>query len=202
MATTAPDISCVPRSIVEPYHERLLELTSIIGRRLPVLHRIALQRLNNVADAEDAVQDALLAAYTHVRQFRGQAQLSTWLTSIVINSARMKLRQRQRRMLIQLEGKAQEHDKFSFSESLADCRPDPEQVCRHRELSQLLDRSFRRLSPTLRRTLQLRTVQGLSIRETAQLLEVPVGTVKAQLARSRRKLREMLRMAPTVDQIH
>lgn len=180
--------------MVQLYHERLLELTSIIGRRLPVFHRIAQRCLNNVADAEDAVQDALLAAYTHVGQFRGQAQLSTWLTSIVINSARMKLRGRQRRMLIQLEGQEQEHDEFSLSKRLTDCRPDPEEIYRHRELSQLLGRSLRRLSPAMRRTFQLRTEQGLSIRETAHLLEVPVGTVKAQLARARTKLKEAMRI--------
>ena len=167
MATTTTNIDCARNSMVQPCHERLLELTSIIGRRLPVFHRIALRSLNNVADFEDAVQDALLAAYTHVEQFRGQAQLSTWLTSIVINSARMKLRRRQRRMLIQLEGQEQEHDEFSISKRLTDCRPDPEEVYRHRELSQLLDRSLRRLTPAMRRTFQLRAVQGLSIRETA-----------------------------------
>lgn len=194
MATTATDINCAQRTMVEPYHERLLELTSIIGRRLPVFQRIALRRLNNVADAEDAVQDALLAAYTHVRQFRGQAQLSTWLTTIVINSARLKLRRRQVRMHIQLEGPEQEHDESPLSARLSDCRPDPEKVYRHRELSQLLDRSVCRLSPTMRRTFQLRTVQGLSIRETAHLMDVPVGTVKARLARARRKLKEMMQI--------
>jgi RNA polymerase sigma-70 factor, ECF subfamily len=191
MATTAPDINSARRSPVEPYHETLLELTSVIDRKLPVFNRIALRRLNNVADAEDAVQDALLAAYTHLRQFRSQAQLSTWLTSIVINSARMKLRGRQRRILFQ-QGE-QEHDESALSENLTDCRPNPEQVCRHRELSQLVDRSVRRLSPSMRRTLQLRTMQGLSTRETAHRLEVPIGTVKAQLARARRKLKEMMR---------
>src|SRR5215831_21246809 len=127
MATTAPNINCAPGAMIEPYQERLRELTTIISSRLPIFQRIALRKLNNVADAEDAVQDALLAAYTHVRQFRGQAQLSTWLTAIVINSVRMKLRRRQRRMLIQLEGNEREHDESSLSEALTDCRPDPEE---------------------------------------------------------------------------
>lgn len=194
MATTTADINFAQAGMGEPYHERLLELTDIIGRRLPVFHRIAQRKLNNAADAEDAVQDALLAAYTHVRQFRGQAQLSTWLTAIVINSVRMKLRRRQRRMLVELEGHEQEHDESSFSESLADDRPDPEEVYRDRELSQLLDRSVRRLSPRMRRTFQLRTAQGLSLRETADTLRVPVGTVKTHLARGRKKLREMMQI--------
>ena len=193
MATTTPDINCAGGALVDAFQDRLVELTNIMLRRLPILRRIAQQRLNNVADAEDAVQDALLAAYTHVRQFRGQAQLSTWLTSIVINSARMKVRRQRRRMHI-VDGLEQGDEQPSLAESLADHRPDPEQVYRRRELSEMLDRSFRRLSPTTRRTLQLRTVQGLTIRETAQFLGVPVGTVKAQLARARRKLQEMMRL--------
>ena len=194
MATTAADIHCACSPMIDPYNESLLELTSVVRRRLPLFHRIAMRRLNNVADAEDAVQDALLAAYTHVRQFRGQAQLSTWLTSIVINSARMNLRRRQRRALRQLDGQEQESDEPPLLESLADFRPNPEQACRHLELSKLLDRSFRRLSPTMQRTLRLRTVQGLSIRETANRLEVPAGTVKAQLARARKKLKQMMQV--------
>src|SRR5215831_12138657 len=145
MATTAPNINCAPGAMIEPYQERLRELTTIISSRLPIFQRIALRKLNNVADAEDAVQDALLAAYTHIRQFRNQAQLSTWLTSIVINSARMKMRGRQRRMVVQVGG--QEHDQSLLLESLRDYGPDPEQACRHRELSQFLNRSVRRLSP-------------------------------------------------------
>lgn len=193
MATLAPDINCARGAMVEGYHERLLELTNIVGRRLPVFQRIALRKLNNVADAEDAVQDALLAAYTHLRQFRGQAQLSTWLTAIVINSVRMKLRRRQGRILIPLEGHEQEREEASaLSESLTDRRPDPEEVYRHRELSQLLHRSVRRLSPTMRRTVQLRTVHGLSTRETADRLKVPIGTVKTHLARARKRLKELV----------
>lgn len=192
MARTAPDINDESRASSGLHHQELPELTSAIGSRLPTFHRIALRQLNNVADAEDSVQDALLAAWTHARQFRGQAQLSTWLTSIVINSARMKLRGRQRRMRRQVTGPQDARDEASFLESFTDLRPGPEEVYRHRELLQLLNRSLRRLSPAMRRTLQLHSVEGMSNRETAHLLEVPVSTVKTQLARARRKLREMM----------
>jgi DNA-directed RNA polymerase specialized sigma24 family protein len=59
--------------------------------------RSAFRYLGNAADAEDAVQDALLSAYKHLSEFRGQARISTWLSAIVIDSARMQLRRRQRR---------------------------------------------------------------------------------------------------------
>jgi RNA polymerase sigma-70 factor (ECF subfamily) len=153
---------------------------------------MALRGLGNVEDAEDAVQDALLSALTHVDQFRGQAQTSTWLTAILINSVRMKLRQRPRRVHIPLDEKDLEEDELSFSQVVPDHRSGPEDICRWWELRDLLFRLMKRLSPTLRRTFQLRAVDGLSIRETAQLLGVPHGTVKARVARARARLKQMV----------
>ena len=69
---------------------------------LPLLYRTAYRYLGNAADAEDAVQDALLSAYKHLDQFRGQAQMSTWLVAIVSNCARMQLRRRPRQIHVSL----------------------------------------------------------------------------------------------------
>jgi RNA polymerase sigma-70 factor (ECF subfamily) len=66
----------------------------ILSTGLPSLYRNAHRLLGNSADAEDAVQDALLAAHTHLDQFKGQAQMSSWLTAILLNCARMQLRMR------------------------------------------------------------------------------------------------------------
>src|SRR5437879_2700768 len=81
----------------------------------------------------------------------------------------------------------------SVSERLADRRPNPEDEYRKSELSTRLTHLHSQLSPTLRRTFQLRDVDGLSIRETAQILGVPTGTVKAQSAQGRQKLKELMR---------
>src|SRR5260370_33881052 len=70
------------------------ELDCVVSRYLPMFYKRALRFLGNVPDAEDAVQDALLSAYIHLGQFRGQAQLSTWLMTIVTNAALMQLRRR------------------------------------------------------------------------------------------------------------
>src|SRR6201987_6442388 len=70
------------------------EMNDVLSRYLPRFYRSAYRQLGNEADAEDAVQDALLAGYKHLDQFKGQAQMSTWLTSIVVNCARMQLRRR------------------------------------------------------------------------------------------------------------
>jgi len=69
-------------------------LQNVLPNCLPSLYRRAFRLLRNAADAEDAVQDALLAAYTHMDQFRGRSQMSTWLSAIVHNWARMQMRKR------------------------------------------------------------------------------------------------------------
>jgi RNA polymerase sigma-70 factor (ECF subfamily) len=176
-----------------PSDERAVQqLEQILASGLPSLHRRAYRILGNAADAEDAVQDALLAAYTHLDQFRGQAQISTWLTTIVLNCARLQIRRRLRHVHVSLDEHPADLPLVSVSERLADHRPNPEDECRESELSARLTHLHSYLSPTLRRTFQLRDVDGLSIRETARILGVPTGTVKAQLTRARKQLKELM----------
>jgi RNA polymerase sigma-70 factor (ECF subfamily) len=169
------------------------QLEQILSSGLHPLYRRAYRLLGNAADAEDAVQDGLLAAYTHLNQFRGQSQVSTWLTTIVLNCARLQLRRRPRHLPVSLDESTGELQPVSVSERLADHRPNPEDECRESELSARLTQLHSQLSPTLRRTFQLRDVDGLSIRETARILGVPTGTVKAQSARARKRLKELMR---------
>jgi RNA polymerase sigma-70 factor (ECF subfamily) len=168
------------------------QLEQILTGGLPPLYRRAYRILGNAADAEDAVQDALLAAYTHLHQFRGQAQISTWVTAILLNSARMQLRRRLRHVHVALEESVEELQSFPL-ERLADHRPTPEREFIESDLKTRLSDLHTQLSPTLRRTFQLRDVEGRSIRETARILGVPTGTVKAQSARARKRLKELMR---------
>jgi RNA polymerase sigma-70 factor (ECF subfamily) len=168
------------------------QLEQILTSGLPPLYRRAYRILGNAADAEDAVQDAFLAAYTHLHQFRGQAQISTWLTTIMLNCARLQLRRRAKHVQVSLDESGGPQT-VSVSERLADHRPSPEDEYRESELNTRLTHLHSQLSPTLRRTFQLRDVDGLSIRETARILGVPTGTVKAQSARARKKLKELIR---------
>jgi len=174
---------------------RVQEMSDILSRRLPSLHRNACRYLGNAADAEDAVQDALLSAYKHLNQFKGEAQMSTWLTSIVTNCARMQLRRRPRQTQMSLDelfGEKQEH---TVSEILAHPGPSPEDECRNAELHGHIQRCVEQLSPCLRKAFQLRDVHGLTTSEAAHILGVPDGTLKAQLARARAKLRRQMRRA-------
>ena len=167
----------------------------ILSSGMPSLYRGAYRFLGNAADAEDAVQDGLLAAYTHLDQFRGQSKMSTWLTAIVHNSARMQLRRRLRHVHVSLNepiGETQEH---SASQRLSDHRPSPEDQYQNNEVGKRLAHFQTHLTPTLQKAFQLRDIDGLSIRETARILGVPHGTVKAQSARARRRITDLMRRA-------
>jgi RNA polymerase sigma-70 factor, ECF subfamily len=174
------------------FAERVQEFDNIVARYLPMFYKRAFHFLGNSADAEDAVQEALLSAYRHLDQFRGQARLSTWLVTIVTNAARMQLRRRCNGYL----SLDQEHgeDGSTFWELLPDGKPSPEEVCSTAEGLNRLVEGVKQLSPKLRRALRLRDIDGLTTKEAALVLGVPQGTVKAQLARARAKLREIVRV--------
>jgi RNA polymerase sigma-70 factor (ECF subfamily) len=179
----------------QAHGERAQELNSIVFRYLPMFYKRAFRFLGNAPDAEDAVQEALLSAYRHLGQFRGQAQLSTWLTTIVTNAARLQLRRRRRASFSSLD---EEHgeDGLTFSERLPDSKPGPEEVCSTAEARDRLVEGVKQLSPELRRTFQLRDIDGLTTKEAARVLGVPEGTVKARLARARARLAGIIKVMP------
>ena len=191
MATIAIDMQG-QEVAVQSHQDKVQQLTDVIVRHLVPFRRVALRFLGNIADAEDAVQDAFLSAYTHLDQFGGQAKMSTWVTAIVINAARMKLRHRRPQAQISLDETHGEQN-LLLEEMLPDHQPNPEEICRRRELAERIADATTQLSPTLRKTFQVRDLDGLSISETADLLGVPRGTVKAQLARGRVRLKEIVR---------
>ena len=188
MGTAVADFEGAPEALAHHHQSGVEELTNIFVDRWQSLYRIAMRQLENVADAEDAVQDAFLSAYKHLDQFKRQARMSTWVTTIVINSARMKLRRRPRNVHVALSDQTEDHDSKQVLEMLRDHRPNPEEVSQRNELAEQAEGFTILMSPTLRRTFHLRAMRGLSIRDTAKILGVPNGTVKAQTARARAKL--------------
>lgn len=156
------------------------------------LYRSAFRYLGNSADAEDAVQDALLSACKHLGQFRGQTQMSTWLTAIVVNSARMQLRKRRRQNNVSLDEIPRTQDPCSLSERLSDGALSPEEMCRRTQLAERVLELAGQLPPPLRTPFQMRELDGLTIRETADMLGITGGAVKARTARARTKLRRLI----------
>jgi RNA polymerase sigma-70 factor (ECF subfamily) len=176
------------------FAEYLTDFEGVISSYSPVLFRVALRRLRNVEDAEDAVQDALLSAYKHIGQFEGRARLSTWLTSIVTNTAGMKLRQHLRRETVSLD-QNQERDGAKLANELRDVRPNPEAICAQTEMDETLHQALAHLPPKLRDAIQMRDLDGFSTRETANALRISTNALKSRLTRGRANLSLLLNEA-------
>jgi RNA polymerase sigma-70 factor (ECF subfamily) len=171
------------------------EMEDVIARYLPLLCRRAYRYLGDADNSEDAVQDALLSAYKHLDQFQGKAKMTTWLTSIVTNSALTQLRRRPRRPHLSLEERFTVEQEYRVSDRLADTKPSPENECIKSELHAYLMQFVTELPPMLRHAIQLRDLDGLTTSEAAHILGVPEGTVKARLSRARSKLKRLMREA-------
>lgn len=172
--------------------QRRKELEKILSQSLPRFRSIALRSLRNPDDAEDAVQEAMLSALKHIGQFDGRAQLSTWLTTIVINAARMEVRRRVRHPMQAID-EAQKEGQLPITELLHDPRPSPEQTLEQSEQRKLLDKLITCLPRSQQATLRLHQQDDFSIKMASEKLGMPQGTVKAQLTRGRAKIRERLR---------
>ena len=177
--------------------ERLREFDNILLQALPRFRRIAMRWLRDPEDAEDAVQDAMLSAFRHIARFDGRSKMSTWLTAIVLNAVRMRLRRYSRRPTLSLDHSPQD-DQWSLADVLADPRPTPEQVLEQGQLRELVSQWSGSLPASQRAALRLRIDEDLSIREAAAALSVPQGTVKARLARGRARLIERFHKATAV----
>lgn len=169
------------------------EFQNAVSRYLPFFYRRAYRYVGNPHDAEDAVQDALLSAYKNLDQFKEKAKLTTWLTSIVTNSALTQLRKRPRQSHLFLDQRLGEDQDHSVANSLADGRPSPERECIRLELHGHLMQFVAELSPSLRQAIQLRDLDGLTTSEAARILGVPEGTLKARVSRGRSKLKRLMR---------
>lgn len=164
-----------------------------VSRYLPALYKRAYRYVEDPHDAEDAVQDALLSAYKHLHQFKGTAKMTTWLTTIVTNSALTQLRLRSRHPHVSLHDKLNEDNDYFLSDTLPETRPSPEDECASSESRGFLTQFLSELSPALRRAIQLRYMDGLTIREAADVLGVSQATVKSNVSRARSKLKRMMR---------
>lgn len=156
------------------------------------LFRTARAILKDDSAAEDALQEAWVAAWRNLARFRGEAGLSTWLTRIVVNQALQTLRRtRPDRVVVALDG---HDDEPSALESIADPAPRtmPEKAMQQAEIRQLIERKIDELPEAFRAVFMLREVEELSVEETAACLDIPEATVRTRLFRARARLRESI----------
>jgi RNA polymerase sigma-70 factor, ECF subfamily len=159
------------------------------------LCQTALRLLGNREDAEDALQEGMLAAYRNLRHFEGGSQFSTWLTRIVINAALMRRRSRRTRAAVSLDECGRE-EQLPAVERLLAHGPSPEEIYAGYELSERLHKSLEGLSPILRRAFELCAIAGFTADEAAKALGVSRNTLKVRLLRARQQLATRLGGGP------
>lgn len=142
-------------------------------------------------EARDLTQDTFLSALKAIKNFRGDADLKTWLYRIAVNESRNRFRwwkRRNKSSIVSLDAE----NVFGQTSEVADLGENPEAATLRRERERALRQALSELSPNFREVIVLRDIEGLSYEEVAAALETNVGTVKSRIARGREELRKKL----------
>lgn len=164
----------------------------LVGRHQSRIQAIASRFTRIPEDAEDIAQQSFQKAFIHLRQFEGNSAFSTWLTRITINEALMWLRKKRSALEVPMEESASDNGD-TFVPDFADPGPSPEDSYSQREWKQILSCAMNHLTPAIRTAVELRDLGELSTDETAGIMRLSTGAVKARLFHGRRKLRALLK---------
>ena len=159
---------------------------AIYDRFEEMVYRLALRMSGDPEEAADCAQEVFLRVHRHLRSFRGQSSLKTWVFRIAINCCRSRLKRRSRKRRVFVSVHEERIDSFE------DGRRDPEERALERDMARRLERLLVQVKPHYREAVVLRDLQGLSYREIATVLRVRVGTVRSRIARGREQLRRLL----------
>ena len=155
---------------------------------------VAFRITRNREDAQDVVQQAFHKAFIHLDRFQEKSSFSTWLTRIVINEGLMCLRKNRSRREISLDDVKSESEEL-FPPEIPDQAKDPAEIYEQRENERVLCEALNQLSTEFRTVVCLR-LEERTVGETAEILGLGVGTLKARLSRARQKLRVLLTRSP------
>ena len=167
------------------------EFAHLVEEYSPMIYRLGLKMLNNPQDAEDILQETFIKAYRHIGNFDGRSSISTWLYRIATNEALMLLR-RKRPDAISFESPSSKETEPQEPLQIVDWCCLPEQEYLTSEGRARLTEAMERLPTSMRVVFLLRDIEGLSTRETAQVLDISEMAVKTRLSRARLRLREDL----------
>jgi RNA polymerase sigma-70 factor (ECF subfamily) len=164
-------------------------LETLLVRYQPQLYRFGLRMCGNENDAGDVAQESLISMARSLRDFRGDASVSSWLYTI---ARRFCIKKRRRSKFAPAREESLDAPGIDAAQRLADPAPSPEQAATNRELQHALTLAIDRLEPAQREALVLRDIEGLSAAEVARVLGVSVDAVKSRLHRARVAVRQAL----------
>jgi RNA polymerase sigma-70 factor (ECF subfamily) len=162
---------------------------ALMRRNNQRLYRLARGFLRDDLEAEEAVHDGYVSAFTHLDGFRGGSSLATWLARIVSNEALARLRRRRPTVDI-----GEMSETLSATDSLltSTAEPTPEQAIARQEIRSAIEKAVDELPPYFRSVFVLRAIEQMSVEETASCLGIPGDTVKTRFHRANKLLRQAL----------
>jgi len=169
----------------------MAEFARLVDAYSTQIYRLALKMLSDEQDAEDVLQNTFMKALQSIEKFEGRSSLSTWLYRIAVNEALMMLR-RQRPTISVAMDYEDDDDDLQHPTQFTDWCCLPEQDLLSEEARVHLDQAIRQLPEKLKVVFLLRDIEGLSIRETSEALDLTETAVKTRLLRARLNLREQL----------
>lgn len=156
----------------------------LVRRHQKAIFNLVYRLLGDYDEAAEAAQEVFLSAYKSIGQFRGEANFSTWLYRIGLNHASTRRKS--------LNSMHQHHIPLDNTEVIADSAVDPAKNVEHKEIQQRVQQALNRLDPEDARIILLRDLQDVTYEEVAEMLDIPVGTVKSRLHRARQALKTSL----------
>ena len=172
-------------------HGDLNAFNALILRYQNLLFGIALRMLNDEDVASDAVQEALISAFSKLNSFRG-GSLRSWLARVTVNACYDEMRRKRRQREVPMEQFNMEGEEVVDMSWMFDPAARPEEQYESFELESAIQRSLSQLTPAYSEALILVDIEGLSYEEASIAARVPVGTVKSRLARARLQMRSNL----------
>lgn len=182
------------RALIGRIREGDTEEFKVLVRRYQArIYTLALRLLGSPQEAEDCAQEAFLRAYKNLKQFSGRSSFYTWIYRITVNLALSRLRHLSRRGRGKTES-LQPADEPSFLRPVEPLEPgpNPRERLMEKDLEAQLNRALQRLPAGYRAVLVLRDVEGRSYEEVAELMALPLGTVKSRLHQARAKMQRLL----------
>ncbi len=168
----------------------------LVARHETAMYTLAMRMLRNPHDAQDVVQQTFLSVLENLEKFAGESQFRTWLVRIATNHA-LKLLRKKRGLPTTQEAPTTEDDssQLPHPQFIAPWRENPGHVAQSRETMQLISDALDELDEKYRLAFILRDIEGLSVDETAQAMQISPANVKVRLLRARLMLRERLTQA-------
>jgi RNA polymerase sigma-70 factor (ECF subfamily) len=162
----------------------------VTARNNQRLFRTAWSILRDRSEAEEAVQEGYLKAFEAIGTFAGRSSLSTWLTRIVVNEALGRRRRAQNRSRLLDQESILVLEEYREKLMAGSLTQSPEKVLMRRQIAKLLETAIARLPDVFRPVFVLREIEGLSVEDTAEVLQIPEETVKTRLFRARKRLQK------------